>query len=162
LRHWLHAPKKGAQVGGALLCLYLLSLVTYIIMPRARGRNLFSGLRRRYILRGSQRVEARAALGSTAVHRGFIDALYGASVGWVQPPSGCFSFPESLVGFPWTRPSSLPLFARVRRGRIVRTSALQLSKKFGTRPSPTDVRKSRGSERLSQHAVCHCSFQVGF
>jgi hypothetical protein len=52
--------------------------------------------------------------------------------------------------------------SELRRMPRMRTSRLRSSKKFGTQPSPTEIQKSMGIERLSQNAVCHCSFQVGF
>src|SRR5215217_2200775 len=58
--------------------------------------------------------------------------------GWVLLPSGSFSFPELLVGFPWTHPSLLPLFIRVRGRGVLRTSPSRRSKKFAT-PSNVHV-----------------------
>jgi hypothetical protein len=43
-------------------------------------------------------------------------------VGWVYLLSSSFSFPELLVGFPRAHPSLLPLFTRVRRRSILRSS----------------------------------------
>ena len=59
------------------------------------------------------------------VRRGFTASsspLAMVLVGWVYRPSGSFSFPELLVGVPWTHPSLLPLFTRVPGRVILRTS----------------------------------------